>query len=119
MLDASAAPALRASASGNTLTVAGKEAGLGDEQQVHVVLNATALCINGTATTRRGCTRNSRQESSSRLRRCRRVGITAPTASHLRVERSSTLKLPGSRVNDRQISRTVVWPHRSAPGQMR
>jgi len=38
---------LSASASGNTLTVSGKEAGLGDEQQVHVVLNATALCING------------------------------------------------------------------------
>lgn len=37
---------LSASASGNTLTVSGKEAGLGDEAQVHVVLNATALCIN-------------------------------------------------------------------------
>src|SRR5712691_140460 len=33
--------------SDNTLTVSGKEAGLGDEAQVHVVLNATALCING------------------------------------------------------------------------
>jgi hypothetical protein len=31
---------------GNTLTVSGKEAGLGDEEQVHVVLEATALCIN-------------------------------------------------------------------------
>jgi hypothetical protein len=30
----------------NTLTVSGKEAGLGDEDQVHVVLEATALCIN-------------------------------------------------------------------------
>lgn len=30
----------------NTLTVSGKEAGLGDEAQVHVVLSATALCIN-------------------------------------------------------------------------
>src|SRR5262245_22430272 len=30
----------------NTLTVSGKEAGLGDEAQIHVVLNATALCIN-------------------------------------------------------------------------
>lgn len=30
----------------NSLTVTGKEAGLGDEAQVHVVLNATALCIN-------------------------------------------------------------------------
>jgi hypothetical protein len=32
--------------SGNTLTVTGKEAGLGDEAQIHVVLSATALCIN-------------------------------------------------------------------------
>ena len=32
---------------GNTITVSGKEAGLGDESQVHVVLNATGLCING------------------------------------------------------------------------
>src|SRR5437899_8347609 len=31
----------------NTLTVTGKEAGLGDEQQVHIVVTATALCING------------------------------------------------------------------------
>ena len=31
----------------NTLTVSGKEAGLGDESQVHIVVNATALCING------------------------------------------------------------------------
>jgi hypothetical protein len=35
------------STSGNTLTVSGKEAGLGDEQQIHIVLTATALCING------------------------------------------------------------------------
>jgi len=35
------------STSGNTLTVSGKEAGLGDEAQIHVVLTATALCING------------------------------------------------------------------------
>jgi hypothetical protein len=33
--------------SGDTLTVSGKEAGLGDEAQIHVVLSATALCING------------------------------------------------------------------------
>jgi len=33
--------------SGNTLTVTGKIAGLGDEDQVHVVLTADALCING------------------------------------------------------------------------
>jgi hypothetical protein len=32
--------------SDNTLTVSGKEAGLGDEAQIHVVLSATALCIN-------------------------------------------------------------------------
>jgi hypothetical protein len=32
--------------SGNTLTVSGKEAGLGDEDQIHVVVSATALCIN-------------------------------------------------------------------------
>jgi hypothetical protein len=34
------------SRSDNTLTVSGKEAGLGDETQIHVVLSATALCIN-------------------------------------------------------------------------
>ena len=32
--------------SGNTLTVSGKLAGLGNEDQVHVVLSATAECIN-------------------------------------------------------------------------
>ena len=32
--------------SDNTLTVVGKEAGLGDEDQVHIVVSATALCIN-------------------------------------------------------------------------
>jgi hypothetical protein len=31
----------------DSLIVSGKEAGLGDESQVHVVLSATALCING------------------------------------------------------------------------
>ena len=36
-----------ASASGDTLTVNFKEAGLGNAPQVHIVLNATALCING------------------------------------------------------------------------
>lgn len=30
-----------------TLTVVGKEAGLGDEQQVHIVVTAIAECING------------------------------------------------------------------------
>ena len=30
----------------DSLTVSGKEAGLGDEAQVHVVVSATALCIN-------------------------------------------------------------------------
>lgn len=35
------------SRSDSTLTVSGKEAGLGDESQVHIVLSATALCING------------------------------------------------------------------------
>jgi hypothetical protein len=34
------------SADGNTLTVSGKEAGLGDEEQIHVVLTAEAQCIN-------------------------------------------------------------------------
>jgi len=29
----------------NTLTVSGKEAGLGDESQVHIVVRATAACI--------------------------------------------------------------------------
>jgi len=32
--------------SGNSLTVAGKEAGLGNEAQIHVVLTGDALCIN-------------------------------------------------------------------------
>jgi len=31
---------------GNSLTVSGKEAGLGNEAQVHIVVTATALCIN-------------------------------------------------------------------------
>ena len=35
-----------ASRSGNNLSVAFKEAGLGNEAQVHVVLSATALCVN-------------------------------------------------------------------------
>jgi len=35
-----------ASRSDNTLTVNFKEAGLGNEPQVHIVLSATALCIN-------------------------------------------------------------------------
>ncbi|HEU5477031.1 MAG TPA: hypothetical protein VFU64_04280 [Gaiellaceae bacterium] len=38
--------AFSVSQSGNTLTVSGKEAGLGDESQIHVVLSATAACIN-------------------------------------------------------------------------
>jgi hypothetical protein len=39
--------ALTATTSGNTLTVAGKEAGLGNETQVHIEVSADALCING------------------------------------------------------------------------
>jgi len=39
--------AFEISRSDDTLTVSGKEAGLGDEDQIHVVLSATALCING------------------------------------------------------------------------
>ena len=35
------------SRSDDTLTVSGKEAGLGDESQIQVQLSATALCING------------------------------------------------------------------------
>ena len=31
---------------GDTLVVCAKEAGLGDEQQIHVVLTATAQCVN-------------------------------------------------------------------------
>ena len=34
------------STSGNTLSADGKEAGLGDEDQIHVVVTADALCIN-------------------------------------------------------------------------
>jgi hypothetical protein len=33
-------------ADGDTLTVAGREAGLGDEAQVHIVVTATASCVN-------------------------------------------------------------------------
>ena len=36
-----------AARSGDSLIVSGKEAGLGDESQVHIVVSATALCING------------------------------------------------------------------------
>lgn len=35
-----------ASRSGDTLTVSGKEAGLGNETQVHIEVTATAECIN-------------------------------------------------------------------------
>lgn len=35
-----------ASRTGNSLTVEGKEAGLGNETQVHIVVTATAECIN-------------------------------------------------------------------------
>ena len=38
--------AMTASVSGSTVTVTGKEAGLGDEAQITVVLSADALCIN-------------------------------------------------------------------------
>ena len=38
--------AISVSISGTTLTVNGKEAGLGDEAQIHVVLTAEAQCIN-------------------------------------------------------------------------
>ena len=31
---------------GNTLTVSGKEAGLGGEAQIHIVVTATASCVN-------------------------------------------------------------------------
>src|SRR5215211_3714358 len=38
--------ALTFTVSGNTITVSGKEAGLGNEEQVHIVLSATAECVN-------------------------------------------------------------------------
>ena len=38
--------AFSATRADDSLTVSGKEAGLGDEAQVHVVLSATGLCIN-------------------------------------------------------------------------
>jgi hypothetical protein len=38
--------AFSVSVSGNTLSVSGKEAGLGDESQVNIQLSATAECIN-------------------------------------------------------------------------
>jgi hypothetical protein len=31
----------------NSLTISGKEAGLGSEEQVNIVVSATAVCING------------------------------------------------------------------------
>ena len=37
---------VQATTSGNTLTVSGKEAGLGNETQVHIVVTADALCVN-------------------------------------------------------------------------
>jgi hypothetical protein len=37
---------LTATRTDNTLIVSGKEAGLGDEAQVHIEVSATALCIN-------------------------------------------------------------------------
>jgi len=37
---------VEASRTGNTLTVSGKEAGLGNEEQVNIVVTATAECIN-------------------------------------------------------------------------
>src|SRR5262245_45107402 len=36
-----------ATRTGNSLTVSGKEAGLGNETQVHIEVTATAECING------------------------------------------------------------------------
>ena len=39
--------AVSATTSGSTLTVTGKEAGLGNETQVHIEVTATAECING------------------------------------------------------------------------
>jgi hypothetical protein len=35
-----------ASRTGDSLTVSGKEAGLGNEEQVHIVVTATAACVN-------------------------------------------------------------------------
>jgi hypothetical protein len=37
---------VQATIDGNTVTVSGKEAGLGDEDQVHIVVTADAACIN-------------------------------------------------------------------------
>lgn len=37
---------LSATSTDNSLTVSGKEAGLGDEEQVNIVVTATAECIN-------------------------------------------------------------------------
>lgn len=37
---------LTAFRTGDTLTVSGKEAGLGNEDQVHIVASATAACLN-------------------------------------------------------------------------
>lgn len=37
---------VQATQNGNTLTVSFKEAGLGDEPQVHVVVSADAACVN-------------------------------------------------------------------------
>jgi hypothetical protein len=37
---------VEATRTGNSLTVSGKEAGLGDEEQVNILVTATAECIN-------------------------------------------------------------------------
>ena len=37
---------LQVTRSGNTITVSGKEAGLGNESQVHIVLTIEAQCVN-------------------------------------------------------------------------
>jgi len=41
--------AFSGSRSDKTLTVKGRKAGLGDDDQIHVELNATAVCVNGGA----------------------------------------------------------------------
>ena len=38
--------AFSVSSAGSTITVSGKETGLGDEAQVHIQLSATAICVN-------------------------------------------------------------------------
>ena len=60
-----------AARSGNTLSVTFKEAGLGNEPQVHVVLSADALCINNGGKHPKAVNKTSRCRTARPRARCR------------------------------------------------